>query len=120
MIECKTEAGEPVLGNPKPDLFITTNFGIITGEVQNLDDVAAQEDVGAQIDNIIFKSRNNILAALEKDYGSDANIVNNSSLIVIKNATIIPFVSPQNRLTFNRFLLFADQIVGISYGTMNE
>jgi hypothetical protein len=118
-IEAKTESGESALGNPKPDLFIITNFGIITGEIQNLDDVESQEDVGAQIDNVIFKNRNNILAALEKDYGSDARVVNNSSIIVIKNATIIPFTLSQSRHNFNRLLLFTDQIVGISYGTLS-
>ena len=110
------ENGEAFL-DPKTTILIITNFGLVNGEIENLQDTQDQEDIVTKVDQAIFKGRDHILAAVEKRVGCDASIVNNSSIIALKNATITPFAAPQARHTFSRFFLFTDQIVGISYGT---
>lgn len=98
-----------------------TNFGIVFGDIADVPD----KDSDLKQGNDFFKyvlfqgleGRNKVLAEFEQRIGVDkVQPVNNSSSIVVENATIIPFGALKDRVNLAVMVLFTDQIVGVFTG----
>lgn len=101
--------------SPQSSLSIITNFGIIQGELIELN----YED-GEPLDNraiwsMVLDARDMSLSDLENEIGSESvDLVNNSSVISIKNAKIIPFANPTAIFNVAELFIFSDQVVGMT------
>ena len=97
-------------------LIIITNFASIACElITPNDDV--KEFSKAQV---IFKAA---MASTDKIYETlspDALVISNSKTLLLKNAQIVPFASPQQTLNYEVLAIFTDQIVGVTIGNFNR
>lgn len=102
------------------ELCILTSFGMIIGDISDKNNdnpnTSSSEKFTDLVLNEVFDVRNSILASLEKDK-EDLTIINNYASILLKNVKIIPYNNPGNCLNFADFILFTDEIKGITFGS---
>lgn len=108
---------EGVSISPDTRMFIITNFGIISGELEVM--LSTSEPVTA-FNQAIFRARDSLLASLEQELGNEAQVVNNSGVVTLANARLTVFSNPNATFSFQRISLFTDQIVGFSYGQFSD
>ena len=99
-----------ILLSPETKVIIVTNFGTVVGEMVGPQEKG--ETISQMVINSFISSRNNIWA----DNESDKNVINNSSIVIVKNAKVTPFANPICSTNFEILCLFSDQIVGFSFG----
>ena len=95
-------------------VVIYTTIGTITGQLFEEFKENSTEQHYSIIHEQIMKSRNFKLEQFEKE---DVNrIINDSGYIALSNVTISPYGNPaEHKMPY--FLLFPEQIVGITFGT---
>ncbi|MEA1961724.1 MAG: hypothetical protein U9N81_10740 [Bacillota bacterium] len=106
--------------------LILTQFGTIEGDIVNLDNDEQEEVMDESNWRAIFfknlvngvaESRNEVILDWENQNDVDKlKLINDASYILLSNAVIIPFSTPQARFAIGEMVLFTDQIVGISAG----
>jgi len=96
------------------NLVLLTNMGTIEGDIYFPND-KNKDNVGVILSDSFINIRNNILCDDEAEI-EKPNIVNDTSIITIVNAKITPFSNSNNILTLATLNLFADQILGFSFG----
>ena len=100
------------------EINLITQIGIVTG---NIDDVYAKDE-NNKVDNVTilsklgFLCRNNNLIELE-NLKDNINLINETSIITIKNATLKPW-SSNTTSSFDVLYLFASDITGFSIGSV--
>ena len=101
-----------ILG-PNTQVIVLTTSSMIYGQI-----LIGDEDntPAAAINKSIFDCRNKIL---ENEQDKEDIVVNNSSIITIKNACIKPLVGG-NPAKFELLNIFTDQILGFSFGELNQ
>jgi hypothetical protein len=98
--------------------IVMTNFGLIEGEIIDLSDEGDERVLPFKsLAVAMFDARNNVLTERESLIGEEnIRVVNDSSMFLVVNATLIPFSNPQNRFNIGEILLFTDQVVGLTAG----
>ena len=89
-------------------LIILTDFGQIFCNVDN----DTPDSLGKFLANTVLNIRDKSLEGLS----SEVSVTDDCELLVLENVVVVPFANPQVRLNYNVLTLFADQIVGISFG----
>ncbi|MFC4768697.1 hypothetical protein [Effusibacillus consociatus] len=117
---------ESLPAHPDHSAIIVTNFGIITADVEHIDTEELGTPVGADqmklnTINMLVKFRDEALKEWENEIGPEnARLTNDTSIVLLKNATLRPFANPEARFDFDQLALFADQIVGFTGGESSE
>ena len=93
-------------------LVITTNFEIITGTLV-LDEYTDSDS------NICFQSLHSTLNKL-KEYEETINIINKADYLVLKDVRIRSYSSYSCIQDLEYYVLFTDQIKGVSYSLSNR
>ncbi|MBD7984403.1 hypothetical protein H9649_07420 [Sporosarcina sp. Sa2YVA2] len=100
-------------------LVIYTTFGTVTGQLMEDEyENDAQLNSAAMIHEIFMKVRNKQLISLEEEGVN--RLVNDSGYIPIVNAQITPFGNPNNVHRLGYFLLYPDQITGLTFGQYQQ
>jgi|GEM_PF-1378407 len=108
-------------------VFIMTNFGLIAADIKELgvsDNSSENVKPGQKLFQLMLEallnSRNNYLSEQEELIGQgNLRVINDSSFVVLENVTVIPFANPNTKSNLDSLILFTDQIVGISFGTVH-
>jgi hypothetical protein len=98
-------------GFKKNRAILITSFGHITCDIVTNDATNDDPDEMSLFSSAI-EARNLLLA----EQPDTSLITNNTSLIMFKNADVISFSNPLAITHFNALVLFADQIVGYTFG----
>jgi hypothetical protein len=98
-------------------LLLLTSMGTIEGEIYFPND-NNKDNVGVVLSDAFINIRNNILCDDEAEMDKPT-IVNDTSIITIVNAKVTPFSNSNNVLTLATLNLFADQILGFSFGEID-
>jgi hypothetical protein len=116
-----TEEEKPLLGRNTQVLILTT-LGQVHGKILTFTDNSDTTNDVSQILNERFLQLKNFGLAIleEKHNGEEISIVNNSGLVVVIDATLKPYANPQSTYNYKVLNLFADQIVGFSFGEIQE
>lgn len=105
--------------DPATKVSLVTNLGLITGDIEGLptNNSEINKDNVTSLTEVLFLLRNQFLSQLEAQIGSEqVQAVNNSQIITVKNATIRTFASPPTKFEAPVLCVFADQIVGFTFG----
>lgn len=102
------------LGSNTQILILTTSSVIYGDILLNLND--NEKDPVLWINKAIGTARNNYL---EKNQTDSDVVINNSSYLQIKNATVRP-LSGGSGYNFKILNVFTDQILGFSFGELND
>lgn len=113
----------PLLG-PNTKVTLLTTIGHVSGKILTfMEDPKTNEkkDVAQTVNNFLLKLKTETLATIEEETGSENSaIVNNSGIVVVLDAELKPYSNPKCNHTFKVLNLFADQIVGFTFGDMPE
>jgi hypothetical protein len=97
-------------------LMVITDFGVVEGTLKL---EVESHDAAQRISLELAKARNNRLAEMEREV-RDPIITNNHFFVTILNARVMLFANPNYPLTFASLNLFADKIVGFTFGELEQ
>jgi len=98
-------------------LKILMTFGTIEGNIINYshEELIEKEDYASLVYSISIKGVDNNIANFEKEIGKEnIKVVNYAENILLSNVTLVPYANPQTKFTYERLLIFSDQIVGVT------
>jgi len=117
MIDIMKSGEIPITIDENTTLRILMTFGTIEGNIINEthEELIEKEDYASLIYSISIKGVDSNIASFEKEIGEEnIKIVNYTERILLSNVTLIPFANPQTKFTYERLLIFSDQIVGVT------
>lgn len=95
-------------------VFFYTAFGIVTGNWVISDETEDETvNLQAKLHKTIIKQKHDQIRKEEAE-NEHLRLINDSGTIPLVNATIRPYAGGEHHLS--DFLLFTDQIIGLSYG----
>lgn len=107
--------------SPNTQVILLTTIGQVSGNILTYMDQDQTED--APVDAVqtlneeLLKLKTGGLAVFEESLNCSAvNVVNNNGIVVIVDAVLKPYNAPNCSHAFKVLNLFADQIVGFSFG----
>jgi len=112
------KSGEiPITIDENTTLRILMTFGTIEGNVVNEshEELIEKEDYASLVYSISIKGVNSNIANFEKEIGKEnIKVVNYAEKLLLSNVTLVPYANPQTKFTYERLLIFSDQIVGVT------
>ena len=117
MIEVMKSGETQITIDENTTLRILMTFGTIEGNVINdsHEKSIEKEDYSSILYSLSIKGVDNNIANFEKEIGEEnIKVVNYTERILLSNVTLIPFANPQHKFTYERLLIFSDQIVGVT------
>lgn len=108
--------------NIKVSIF--TSFGIIIGTVIHkfsLEDTTIEDTTKAfcyTIFDKVIESRNSKFKELEEQ-NIDLKLINDSSVIFLEDTVILPYANPISKFKVGYFMVFGDEIKGLSVGELS-
>lgn len=107
-------------------VLIMTNFGVVSGNIKELgtSEESTEETKPGQLVfkmllEALLKTRNQYLSEDEESIGQEnLRVINDSSFVVLENVVVTPFANPNVKTKFESLMLFTDQIVGITFGSV--
>lgn len=97
-------------------LMVITDFGVVEGTLKL---EVESHDVAQRISLELAKARNNHLAEMEREV-IDPIVTNNHFFVTILNARVMSFANPNYPVNFATLNLFADKIVGFTFGELEQ
>ena len=98
-------------------LKILMTFGTIEGNVINdsHEELIEKEDYSSMLYSLSIKGVDSNIASFEKEIGEEnIKVINYTGKLLLSNVTLIPYANPQHKFTYERLLIFSDQIVGVT------
>jgi len=98
-------------------LKILMTFGTIEGNVINdsHEELIEKEDYSSMLYSLSIKGVDSNIASFEKEIGEEnIKVINYTGKLLLSNVTLIPYANPQTKFTYERLLIFSDQIVGVT------
>ena len=117
MIEVMKSGETQITIDENTTLRILMTFGTIEGNIINEthEELIEKEDYASLIYSISIKGVDSNIASFKKEIGEEnIKVVNYTERILLSNVTLIPFANPQTKFTYERLLIFSDQIVGVT------
>jgi len=117
MIEVMKSGETQITIDENTTLRILMTFGTIEGNIINEthEELIEKEDYASLIYSISIKGVDSNIASFKKEIGEEnIKVVNYTERILLSNVTLIPFANPQHKFTYERLLIFSDQIVGVT------
>ena len=112
------KSGEiPITIDENTTLRILMTFGTIEGNVVNEshEELIEKEDYASIFYSLSIKGVDNNIANFEKEIGEEnIKVINYAENILLSNVTLVPYTNPQTKFTYERLLIFSDQIVGVT------
>lgn len=103
--------------------IIVTNFGLVKGTIQGIKSNDSNENDQSDVARIFLRSlikgtfdfRNGLFSDDIERIGEHAvKLTNNTGAIILEQVEITPFANLENKIHMSDFILFSDQIVGIT------
>jgi len=117
MIDIMKSGEIPITIDENTTLRILMTFGTIEGNVVNEshEELIEKEDYASLVYSISIKGVNSNIANFEKEIGKEnIKVVNYAEKLLLSNVTLVPYANPQTKFTYERLLIFSDQIVGVT------
>jgi hypothetical protein len=121
-MKSKNAEGDITLSSPNIKVSLVTPQGLVTGSIDLSNysvDASKNNFTEEELESMILNNTNKLFSDIEKS-SENLNIINLSTTIVVRDATLIPWNNSEKSFEFSTLYLFSSDISGFTIGSRKQ